>query len=113
MQVVLLRPGAEGGDLLRLVLDGRPGARVVGEDLEALALQGHPAAHRLADAARGRHVGADPHPAILTHVTSQRPPEPEGPVRVRFAPSPTGSLHVGGARTALFNWLLARHTGGT
>src|SRR5450432_1753081 len=30
----------------------------------------------------------------------------------RFAPSPTGYLHVGGARTALFNWLLARHTGG-
>jgi glutamyl-tRNA synthetase len=35
------------------------------------------------------------------------------PVRVRFAPSPTGFLHVGGARTALFNWLWARHTGGT
>ena len=34
------------------------------------------------------------------------------PVRVRFAPSPTGSLHVGGARTALFNWLLAKKTGG-
>jgi glutamyl-tRNA synthetase len=34
-------------------------------------------------------------------------------VRVRFAPSPTGHLHVGGARTALFNWLLARHHGGT
>ena len=32
--------------------------------------------------------------------------------RVRFAPSPTGYLHVGGARTALFNWLFARHTGG-
>ena len=32
--------------------------------------------------------------------------------RVRFAPSPTGFLHVGGARTALFNWLFARHTGG-
>ena len=31
------------------------------------------------------------------------------PVRVRFAPSPTGFLHVGGARTALFNWLFARH----
>ena len=30
----------------------------------------------------------------------------------RFAPSPTGYLHVGGARTALFNWLLARKTGG-
>ncbi|MDD5348650.1 MAG: glutamate--tRNA ligase family protein [Chthoniobacteraceae bacterium] len=34
-------------------------------------------------------------------------------VRVRFAPSPTGYLHVGGARTALFNWLYARHTGGS
>ncbi|NLI78081.1 MAG: glutamate--tRNA ligase [Candidatus Riflebacteria bacterium] len=34
------------------------------------------------------------------------------PVRVRFAPSPTGNLHVGGARTALFNWLFARHHGG-
>src|SRR5207342_3797543 len=33
-------------------------------------------------------------------------------VRVRFAPSPTGYLHVGGARTALFNWLFARHEGG-
>ena len=34
-------------------------------------------------------------------------------MRVRFAPSPTGFLHVGGARTALFNWLLARRSGGT
>lgn len=34
-------------------------------------------------------------------------------VRVRFAPSPTGDLHVGGARTALFNWLMARKLGGT
>ncbi len=34
-------------------------------------------------------------------------------MRVRFAPSPTGALHIGGARTALFNWLLARHGGGT
>lgn len=34
-------------------------------------------------------------------------------VRVRFAPSPTGFLHIGGARTALFNWLYARHTNGT
>ena len=31
------------------------------------------------------------------------------PVRVRFAPSPTGYLHIGGVRTALFNWLFARH----
>jgi glutamyl-tRNA synthetase len=34
-------------------------------------------------------------------------------MRLRFAPSPTGSLHIGGARTALYNWLLARHEGGT
>ena len=44
-------------------------------------------------------------------------PEPHSPPaakpRVRFAPSPTGYLHVGGARTALFNWLFARHEGGT
>ena len=32
--------------------------------------------------------------------------------RLRFAPSPTGMLHLGNARTALFNWLHARHTGG-
>src|SRR5690242_3831070 len=40
---------------------------------------------------------------------AQTPAKP----RVRFAPSPTGYLHVGGARTALFNWLFARHFGGT
>jgi len=34
-------------------------------------------------------------------------------IRVRFAPSPTGMLHIGGARTALFNWLYARHYNGT
>ncbi|MEO7502977.1 MAG: glutamate--tRNA ligase [Gemmatimonadaceae bacterium] len=39
------------------------------------------------------------------------PPIPEAP-RLRFAPSPTGYLHVGGARTALFNWLYARHNDG-
>ncbi len=38
--------------------------------------------------------------------------EAMGLVRVRFAPSPTGELHIGGARTALFNWLFARHHGG-
>jgi glutamyl-tRNA synthetase len=35
-----------------------------------------------------------------------------GPVRVRFAPSPTGFLHIGGVRTALFNWIFARRYGG-
>src|SRR5580692_4800289 len=34
-------------------------------------------------------------------------------LRVRFAPSPTGYLHIGGARTFIFNWLYARHFGGT
>jgi len=34
-------------------------------------------------------------------------------VVTRFAPSPTGYLHIGGGRTALFNWLFARHHGGT
>ncbi len=40
--------------------------------------------------------------------------ETDGPtsVRVRFAPAPTGYLHLGSARTALFNWLTARHLGG-
>ena len=37
----------------------------------------------------------------------------DSPVRVRFAPSPTGFLHIGGLRTALYNWLLAKKTGGT
>ena len=36
----------------------------------------------------------------------------ERKVRVRFAPSPTGALHLGGVRTALFNYLFARHYGG-
>jgi glutamyl-tRNA synthetase len=39
--------------------------------------------------------------------------EQNSPVRVRFAPSPTGHFHIGGARTALFNWLYARHCAGT
>ncbi len=42
-----------------------------------------------------------------------RPMAEHPKIRTRFAPSPTGYLHVGGARTALFNWLLARHHGGT
>lgn len=49
------------------------------------------------------------HLTKFQHISMQ---STEAPVRVRFAPSPTGSLHVGGARTALFNWLLARKTKG-
>src|SRR5574338_1376498 len=40
-----------------------------------------------------------------------RPPMAD-PMTVRFAPSPTGALHIGGARTALYNWLLAKGSGG-
>jgi len=46
-------------------------------------------------------------------VNSPSPTQTPAKPRVRFAPSPTGYLHVGGARTALFNWLYARHFGGT
>src|SRR5271165_6935731 len=45
----------------------------------------------------------------MTDPASSVPARP----RVRFAPSPTGFLHVGSARTFIFNWLFARHTGGT
>ena len=38
---------------------------------------------------------------------------PKGKVRTRFAPSPTGYMHVGNLRTALYTWLFARHAGGT
>ncbi|MFZ2955458.1 MAG: glutamate--tRNA ligase [Candidatus Ozemobacteraceae bacterium] len=54
-------------------------------------------------------------PSVNTASSSSSPSSSSGktPVRVRFAPSPTGYLHVGGARTALFNWLFARGHGGT
>jgi glutamyl-tRNA synthetase len=38
---------------------------------------------------------------------------PAKPIVTRFAPSPTGALHIGSCRAALFNWLYAKHTGGT
>ncbi len=52
---------------------------------------------------------ADPHAAAEPSAPSGSPPPRP---RLRFAPSPTGFLHVGGARTALFNWLYARHFDG-
>jgi glutamyl-tRNA synthetase len=45
-------------------------------------------------------------------MSSDQASDPSVPVRVRFAPSPTGALHIGGARTALYNWLFARGRGG-
>ena len=43
---------------------------------------------------------------------SKNPSKNSSEIRVRFAPSPTGYLHVGGARTALYNYLFAKHHGG-
>src|SRR5918992_243407 len=48
----------------------------------------------------------------MASATPDTPGSPLAQVVTRFAPSPTGYLHVGGARTALLNWLLARHHGG-
>jgi len=53
-----------------------------------------------------------PWPVAGQSLTTDHWPPTTVPTRVRFAPSPTGYLHVGGARTALFNWLYARHVGG-
>ena len=49
---------------------------------------------------------------LASHGIPEPTPRVTNPPRLRFAPSPTGYLHVGGARTALFNWLYARKTGG-
>ena len=49
---------------------------------------------------------------VVTRAVDVTPPVSDGTVRVRFAPSPTGTLHVGGARTALFNYLYAKKMGG-
>lgn len=51
--------------------------------------------------------------ATAVEAAPQAVPTSSSGVRVRFAPSPTGNLHVGGARTALFNYLYAQQTGGT
>jgi glutamyl-tRNA synthetase len=50
---------------------------------------------------------------IIFSIVRLRITRGESALRLRFAPSPTGYLHVGGARTALYNWLLARHSGGS
>jgi nondiscriminating glutamyl-tRNA synthetase len=51
----------------------------------------------------------------MTRAPAEEPgaPVPRAPERVRFSPSPTGGLHLGGARTALFDWLVARRSGGS
>lgn len=66
----------------------------------------------------GMRVGVFPAPSLLLSrgrrlfLRSIRISASADPIRVRFAPSPTGNLHVGGARTALFNYFFARSKGG-
>ncbi len=57
-------------------------------------------------------AGATPTTTSRAKADARDGGRPDAPVRVRFAPSPTGIQHVGGYRTALFDWLLARHFGG-
>jgi glutamyl-tRNA synthetase len=61
----------------------------------------------------GNHAHPSEQPAADSQLAASRSVVSRPDVRLRFAPSPTGYLHVGGARTALFNWLYARHLGGT
>lgn len=60
----------------------------------------------------GRHAAKTQAAAAVESPTAQATEAAGREVRVRFAPSPTGYLHVGGARTALFNWLFAKNVGG-
>ena len=89
---------AEGGEVLLAVFGRPPHPRALVEDLDRFATALLAALDRLSSP-----------PAVETcapiNMTSDNP-------RFRFAPSPTGALHIGGARTALYNWLAARHEGG-
>ena len=49
----------------------------------------------------------------MTYFAEMEAKIPHGKVRTRFAPSPTGYMHVGNLRTALYTWLIARNAGGT
>src|SRR6266511_5935908 len=62
--------------------------------------------------ALGRPPPVETWAPISMMMSSDQASGPSVPLRVRFAPSPTGVLHIGGARTALYNWLYARGRGG-
>ena len=107
------------------------GCNRLGPDREALDIERMRALHGLSPTApawpmrktgqRGLCPALTPHPPLCYITTALNPLDPQSrssltamseKVITRFAPSPTGYLHIGGARTALFNWLYAKHTGG-
>src|SRR5207344_3383394 len=90
-----------------------PHARALIEDLDRARAELGAASHGLVRAAGGRDVGADQHSGNKLAAMTSASAGAGSDMRVRFAPSPTGALHIGGARTALYNWLMARHAGGT
>jgi glutamyl/glutaminyl-tRNA synthetase len=92
----------EALEVVGVVVRRPPRAGALREDLDGLAPDALDAVDRRVDPARGRDVSPEEHRDTLDAVS----------VRVRFAPSPTGLLHIGGVRTALFNWLHARHESG-
>ena len=99
------RRRAERLEVLGRVRLRAPGARARREDLDRLAAEGDAALDRRVDAAGRSDVSPDPHGGTERIAIGCAPvPAP----RVRFCPSPTGLLHVGGVRTALYNWLYAR-----
>ncbi len=110
----------EAREILVRVHGGLPHARALREDLERAAAELRRPPDRLVDAAGARDVGSEQHGRSLSArrrdrrgAGSRLQSSPvASPVRTRFAPSPTGLLHVGGVRTALFSWLYARHNGG-
>src|SRR5439155_25792580 len=97
---------AEGAEVVVAVGGRTPHPRALMEDLNGVAAQLDPALDRFCEATGCGNMSADQH-AHRPTVNRTSPP------RLRFAPSPTGALHIGGARTALYNWLLARQSGGT
>ena len=111
---------AEAREVLVGVHGRLPHARALREDLQRAAAEIRRPPDRLVDAAGARDVGSQQHgwkPIRRYEVSTRSDPGYDSspvasPVRTRFAPSPTGLLHVGGVRTALFSWLYARHNGG-
>ncbi len=91
---------AARGEDVGIVIRETPRARALDEELYRVGADLHRAVDRPLDPASA--VGSEEHGGYPSRMT----------VRVRMAPSPTGALHIGNVRTALFNWLFARHEGG-